>query len=43
LDSDIGLGSRAILILSGAFALLFIVAASPIITAADLAARTLLP
>ena len=42
-DSDIGLGSRAILVLSGAVALLFIVAASPIITAADAAAKALLP
>ncbi len=42
-DGEIGLGSRAILILSGAFALLFIVAASPIITAADAAAKALLP
>ena len=42
-DGDIGIGSRAILILSGAFALLFIFAASPIITAADAAAKALLP
>jgi NADH-quinone oxidoreductase subunit N len=42
-DRDMGLGSRAIMILSGAFALLFIFAASPIITAADAAAKALLP
>ncbi len=42
-DADIGIGSRAIMILSGAFALLFIVAASPIISAADAAAKALLP
>jgi NADH-quinone oxidoreductase subunit N len=38
-----GFGSRAILAVSAAVALLFIVAASPIITAADVAARSLLP
>ena len=42
-DSDMAWGSRAILILSGAVALLFVVAASPIITAADAAAKALLP
>ena len=42
-DREIGLGSRAILVLSGVFALLFIFAASPIITAADAAAKALLP
>jgi NADH-quinone oxidoreductase subunit N len=42
-DGDIGIGSRAILVMSGAFALLFIFAASPIITAADTAAKALLP
>ena len=42
-DSDIALGSRAIMVISGAVALLFIVAASPIITAADAAAKALLP
>ena len=42
-DGEISIGSRAILILSGAFALLFIFAASPIITAADAAARSLIP
>jgi NADH-quinone oxidoreductase subunit N len=38
-----GFGSRAILVLSSAVVLLFIVAASPIITAADAAAKALLP
>ena len=38
-----GLGSRAIMVLSGAVALLFIFAASPVITAADAAAKALLP
>ncbi len=42
-DSGMALGSRAILVISGAFALLFIFAASPIITAADTAAKALLP
>ena len=42
-DSDIGLGSRAIMVISGVFALLFIFAASPVITAADTAAKALLP
>jgi NADH-quinone oxidoreductase subunit N len=42
-DGGLGLGSRAILILSGAFALLFILAASPIISAADAGAKALLP
>jgi NADH-quinone oxidoreductase subunit N len=42
-DGVTGIGSRAILVLSGAFALLFIFAASPIITAADAAARSLIP
>ena len=42
-DGEIGIGSRAILIFSGAFALIFIFAASPIITAADAAAKALLP
>jgi hypothetical protein len=37
------MGSRAILIVSGAVALLFIFAASPVITAADVAARSLIP
>jgi NADH-quinone oxidoreductase subunit N len=43
LDSRTGLGSRVIMILSGAVALLFIVAASPVLNAADAAARALLP
>ncbi|HEY4078628.1 MAG TPA: NADH-quinone oxidoreductase subunit NuoN [Rhizomicrobium sp.] len=38
-----GLGSKAILILSSVVALLFIVGASPVITAADAAAKALLP
>jgi len=42
-DSDMALGSRAILVISGAVALLFIFAASPVITAADAAAKALLP
>jgi NADH-quinone oxidoreductase subunit N len=43
LDAVTGFGSQAILALSAAVALLFIFAASPIITAADTAARSLLP
>jgi NADH-quinone oxidoreductase subunit N len=43
LDAVTGFGSKAILALSAAVALLFIFAASPIITAADTAARSLLP
>jgi NADH-quinone oxidoreductase subunit N len=42
-DPVLGFGSKAILALSAAVALLFIFAASPIITAADTAARSLLP
>jgi NADH-quinone oxidoreductase subunit N len=42
-DSDMAMGSRAILVISGVVALLFIVAASPVITAADAAAKALLP
>ncbi len=42
-DPLTGMGSKAILVLSTAVALLFIVAASPVITAADAAARALLP
>jgi NADH-quinone oxidoreductase subunit N len=42
-DSRTGLGSRAIMILSGAVALLFIFAASPVLNAADAAAKALLP
>ncbi|MEO7054569.1 MAG: NADH-quinone oxidoreductase subunit NuoN [Rhizomicrobium sp.] len=43
LDADMAMGSRAILVVSGAVALLFIFAASPVITAADIAARSLFP
>jgi NADH-quinone oxidoreductase subunit N len=43
LDADMAMGSRAILIVSGAVALLFIFAASPVINAADVAAKALLP
>ncbi|HKQ09653.1 MAG TPA: proton-conducting transporter membrane subunit, partial [Rhizomicrobium sp.] len=43
LDGKAGLGSRTIMILSGAVALLFIFAASPVINAADAAARSLIP
>ena len=43
LDGATGLGSRAIMILSGAVALLFIFAASPVLNAADAAARSLFP
>lgn len=43
LDSDMAMGSRAILIVSSAVALLFIFAASPVINAADVAAKALLP
>jgi NADH-quinone oxidoreductase subunit N len=43
LDSGMGISSRAVLTLSSIFVLLFIVGASPIITAADAAARALLP
>ena len=42
-DPVSGVGSKAILVLSAAVALLFVVAASPVITAADAAARALLP
>ena len=42
-DGGLGLGSRVIMVLAGAFALFFIFAASPIITAADAAAKALLP
>jgi NADH-quinone oxidoreductase subunit N len=38
-----GVGSRAILIISSIVALFFIVAASPVITAADAAAKALIP
>ncbi len=40
-DGEIGIGSKTILALSMAVALLFIVAASPVITAADTAAKSL--
>ena len=43
LDGEARLGSRAIMVLSGAVALLFIFAASPILNAADAAARSLIP
>jgi NADH-quinone oxidoreductase subunit N len=43
LDSGMGISSRAVLTLSSIFVLLFIVGASPIISAADAAARALLP
>jgi NADH-quinone oxidoreductase subunit N len=43
LDGGMAPGSRAILVLSGAVALLFIVAASPIISGADAAAKALFP
>jgi len=42
-DKVSGFGSKAVLLLSGVVALLFIVAASPVISAADAAARSLLP
>ena len=42
-DKVSGLGSKAILVLSSAVALLFVLAASPVITAADAAAKALLP
>jgi len=42
-DSEIGVGSQLIMTLSGAFALLFIFAASPLISIADAAAKALLP
>jgi NADH-quinone oxidoreductase subunit N len=42
-DAVSGLGSKAILVLSSAVALLFVVAASPVITAADTAAKALIP
>jgi NADH-quinone oxidoreductase subunit N len=43
LDGQSALGSRTIMILSGAVALLFIFAASPVLNAADAAAKALLP
>jgi len=42
-DRDMALGSRVILVLSAVVALFFIVAASPIISSADAAAKVLLP
>jgi NADH-quinone oxidoreductase subunit N len=42
-DGRTGIGSRAIMLLSGAVALLFIFAASPVLNAADAAAKALLP
>jgi NADH-quinone oxidoreductase subunit N len=42
-DSEIGVGSTLIMTLSGAFALLFIFGASPLITIVDAAAKALLP
>ena len=38
-----GMGSKAILVISSVVALFFILAASPVITAADAAAKALLP
>jgi NADH-quinone oxidoreductase subunit N len=43
LDGQAGLGSRTIMVVSGAVALLFIFAASPVLNAADAAAKALLP
>ena len=43
LDGDMAMGSRAILVVSGAVASLFIFVASPVIIAADVAARSLIP
>jgi NADH-quinone oxidoreductase subunit N len=42
-DKEIGVGSSLIMTLSGAFTLLFIFAASPLISIADAAAKALLP
>jgi NADH-quinone oxidoreductase subunit N len=42
-DPVAGMGSKAILVISSVVALFFIVAASPVITAADAAAKALLP
>ena len=42
-DPVSGMGSKAIMVLSGVVALLFIFTASPVITAADAAAKALLP
>ena len=43
LDGKTPLGSRVLMVLSGAVALLFIFAASPVLNAADAAARSLIP
>jgi len=43
LDGETRFGSRILMVLSGAVALLFIFAASPILNAADAAARSLIP
>jgi hypothetical protein len=43
LDGQAALGSRVLMVLSGAVALLFIFAASPVLNAADAAAKALLP
>ena len=43
LDGQAAAGSRVIMVLSGAVALLFIFAASPVLNAADAAAKALLP
>jgi NADH-quinone oxidoreductase subunit N len=43
LDGQAGMGSRVLMVLSGAVALLFIFVASPVLNAADAAARSLLP
>jgi len=43
LDGQASLGSRTIMVASGAVALLFIFAASPVLNAADAAAKALLP
>ncbi|HSS13460.1 MAG TPA: proton-conducting transporter membrane subunit, partial [Rhizomicrobium sp.] len=43
LDGETRLGSRVIMVLSGAVALLFLFAPSPVINAADAAARSLIP
>jgi NADH-quinone oxidoreductase subunit N len=43
LDGQAALGSRTIMVLSGAVALLFIFVASPVLNAADTAAKALLP
>jgi NADH-quinone oxidoreductase subunit N len=43
LDGKTQFGSRVLMVLSGAVALLFIFAASPVLNAADAAARSLIP